>query len=135
MKSAAEIMDRNILVLDAAIPVDKLSEIAAEPSVHYVLVSSDGKILGWIRTDSALTRKLDARTDGLTLRRLAQSWFIFVRDNDTAGTVVRALCNRPGEIAIVVEGNAAHGARHVLGVIGSEHRALALSDSVHVYTR
>jgi CIC family chloride channel protein len=134
VKSAAEIMDRSIRVLDASLSTAQLRDIVdGDQTLRYDVVSREGKVEGWLRVDAPLRSMANATSVQVTLGWLAQSNYVLVHESYAASTVIQILSNRPGQIAVVVRRGQARDARHVLGVIVRDHIAAALSNGSHTY--
>lgn len=134
VRSAAEAMERDVLVLDAATPFGVfLSMAKAQGGLRHVVVTRDGAILGALRVNTDLRRAIGAAAADVTLGSLARPRFITVRETDAVFDVIRTMWAQHAVMAIVVGEPAAADAGRVLGVITKEHLADSVARSIRLY--
>ena len=141
VRSAAEIMEPGVMVLDAATRFgDFLARAAAPRGLQHVVVTRQGRVVGWLRVDTALRRAVGADAATVTLGELAHRTFVVVRPKDAVFSVITAMTAAGAETAIV-SGPAGRpgpagrlGPERVLGVITREHVAEAVAGTVQFYS-
>ena len=132
VRSASEIMQRDVLVLDEATPFTRFLELAAEEGgLRHVVVTSGGTVIGGLRVNTDLRRTLGAMTSDVRLGDLVQPRFTIVRETEVAFDVITAMWNRNATMAIVVGRDG--GTERVLGVVTKEHVADTVARSVKIY--
>jgi len=135
VRRAAEVMDRDILVLDAATRFDDfLKRPEHRGGLAHVVVTDKSRIVGTLRVNTALRRGLEDRYTGVNLGEIAQRNFTIARDEDIAYAVIRRMWRRGSGMAVVVRGarRIPQGA-DVVGVISKEHVADSVAASVSPY--
>jgi CIC family chloride channel protein len=134
VRSAAEIMERDVLVLDEATPFSRFLELAAkEGGLRHVVVTRGGTVIGGLRVNTDLRRTLGVAVNEVKLGDLVQPRFTIVRANEVAFDVITTMRNRDAAMAIVVSHDG--GTERVLGVITKEHLADTVARSIQIYPR
>ena len=134
VRSAAEIMERDVLVLDEATPFAAfLNMAAAQGGLRHVVVTHGGTIMGGLRVNTDLRRALGAAAGDVRLGDLVRPGFIIVGQGDVAFDVIRTIWNRRATMAIVVSRAGGHDPERVLGIITKEHVADTVARSVEIY--
>jgi len=134
VRSAAEIMERDVLVLDEATPFAAfLNMAAAQGGLRHVVVTHGGTITGGLRVNTDLRRALGAAAGDVRLGDLVRPGFIIVGQGDVAFDVIRTIWNRRATMAIVVSRAGGHDPERVLGIITKEHVADTVARSVEIY--
>jgi CIC family chloride channel protein len=134
VRSAAEIMERDVLVLDEATPFARFLELAAkEGGLRHVVVTRGGTVIGGLRVNTDLRRTLGVAVNEVKLGDLVQPRFTIVRANEVAFDVITTMRNRDATMAIVVSHDG--GTERVLGVITKEHLADTVARSIQIYPR
>ena len=134
VRSAADIMERDVLVLDEATPFAKFLELAAKGGgLRHVVVTRGGTVIGGLRVNTDLRRTLDLTTSELRLGDLVQPRFIIVRETEVAFDVITTMWDRNATMAMVVGQD--DGTERVLGVVTKEHVADTVASSVQIYPR
>ena len=132
VRSAAEIMERDVLVLDEATPFSQFLKLAAEEGgLRHVVVTSHGKVLGGLRVNTDLRRTLGVAATDVRLGDLVQPRFTIVGETEVAFDVITTMWNRNATMAIVVSRDG--GTERVLGVMTKEHVADTVARSVQIY--
>ena len=136
VRSAAEIMERGVMVLDAATTfADFLGAAGTAGGLQHVVVTREGNVVGWLRVDTGLRRAVGAAAATATLGELAHRSFVIVRPGDAVFGVITAMRAKGAEAAIVVgAGGGGAGGAPVLGVITPEHVAEAVAGTVEIYS-
>ena len=133
VRSAAEVMERDVIVLDERVSfAELLDEASTQGSMRHVVVTRDGAILGGLRVNTDLRRAIGAAT-GVALGDLVRPNFTLCRETDVAFDVISAISARHAVMAIVLGPAEAGAPPHVVGVITKEHVADAVAQSVRVY--
>jgi len=132
VRSAAEIMERDVLVLDEATAFATFLELAAaQGGLRHVVVTRDGAVLGGLRVNTDLRRTLGAAASTVRLGDLVQPGFTIVRATEVAFDVIRTMWNQHATMAIVVSEEG--GTERVLGVVTKEQIADTVARSVQLY--
>lgn len=133
VRSAAEIMEQDVLVLDeSTLFATFLDMAAAEGGLRHVVVTRDGTITGAVRVNTDLRRALGAAAADVRLAALVRPNFTLVREGDVAFDVIRTIWARRAAMAIVLS-KVGHEQERVLGVITKEHVADTVASSVEIY--
>ena len=134
VRQAAEVMDRDVLVLDAATPLDRfLRDVPEGTALKHIAVCRGERICGVLRINTGLRKGLAGAHTGLTLGDVAQTNFTIARADDTVFDVITRLWRKGGAMAIVVRGAARPRADAVVGMITKEHIADSVAESVKPY--
>ena len=134
VRSAADIMERDVLVLDEATPFARFLELAAKGGgLRHVVVTRSGTVIGGLRVNTDLRRTLDLTASEMRLGDLVQPRFIIVRETEVAFDVITTMWDRNATVAIVVRRDS--GTERVLGVVTKEHVADTVANSVLIYPR
>jgi CIC family chloride channel protein len=135
VRQASEVMDKEILVLDAATRFDDfLKRPEHTGGLSHVVVTDKDRIVGTLRVNTALRRGLEDRYTGVDLGQIAQHNFTVARADDITYEVIRRMWRKKAAMAVVVKG--AHRipkAADVLGVISKEHVADSVAAGVAPY--
>jgi CIC family chloride channel protein len=132
VRSAADIMERDVLVLDEATPFSKFLELAAAGGgLHHVVVTRAGAVMGGLRVNTDLRRTLGVAAGDVRLGDLVQPHFTIVREADVAFDVITTMWDRNATMAIVVSHEG--GTERVLGVVTKEHVADTVARSIQIY--
>jgi CIC family chloride channel protein len=132
VRSAADIMERDVLVLDEATPFARFLELAAKGGgLRHVVVTRGGTVIGGLRVDTDLRRTLGLTASDMRLGDLVQPRFIIVRETEVAFDVITTMWDRNATMAIVVRRE--NGTERVLGVVTKENVADTVASSVQIY--
>ena len=132
VRSAAEIMESDVLVLDEATPFSRFLELAAkEGGLRHVVVTRGGTVVGCLRVNTDLRRTLGVAASEVRLGDLAGPSFTIVREAEVAFDVITSMWDRNAAMAIVV--SHAGGTERVLGVVTKEHVADTVARSIKIY--
>ena len=132
VRSAADIMESDVLVLDQATPFSRFLELAAEGGgLRHVVVTRDGAVIGGLRVNTDLRRTLGVAASEVALGDLVQPRFTIVRGTEVAFDVITTMWNQNASMAIVVSRDG--GTERVLGVVTKEHVADTVARSVQIY--
>jgi len=132
VRSAAEIMESDVLVLDEATPFATFLQLAAaQGGLRHVVITRGGAVIGALRVNTDLRRTVGASAEDVRLGDLVQPGFTIVREDDVAFDVIRTIWDRAATMAIVVSHKG--GTERVLGVVTKEHVADTVARSVQIY--
>ncbi|WP_428538593.1 chloride channel protein [Rhodopila sp.] len=132
VRAAADIMERDVLVLDQATPFSRFLELSAEGGgLRHVVVTRDGEVIGGIRVNTDLRRTLGVAASEVPLGDLVQPRFTVVRETEVAFDVITTMWNQNAAMAIVVSRD--DGTERVVGVVTKEHVADTVARSVQIY--
>ena len=133
VRSAAEIMESDVLVLDEATAFSRFLELAAkEGGLRHVVVTRSGTVVGGVRVNTDLRRTLGVAAGEVRLGDLAQPNFTIVREAEVAFDVITTMWDRNATMAIVVSHDG--GTERVLGVVTKEHVADTVARSIKIYS-
>jgi chloride channel protein, CIC family len=132
VQSAAQVMERDVMVLDEAVPFRDLLRSPQEPAFRHVVVTRDGRIHGVLRINTGLRRAISRDDSSVTLGRLAQRNFIVVEETAAAFDVISQLRRQRAVMAVVLA-HAQAGPPQVSGVIAKEHIADAVASSIRIF--
>ncbi|HEX4260449.1 MAG TPA: chloride channel protein [Acetobacteraceae bacterium] len=134
VRSAAEIMERDVLVLDEGTAfAEFLAIAAAEGGLRHVVVTRAGSIAGGLRVNTDLRRALGAAAGDVPMGALVRPNFIIVSETDVAFDVIKTIRNKRAAMAIVISRAGGAGPERVLGVITKEHVADTVARSIQIY--
>jgi len=132
--NAAEIMERDVLVLEEATPLGRFLDMAAaQGGLRHVVATREGKITGVLSLDDELRRLLRLEAADQPLRRLARTDFTIIREADVAFDIIRGFREGDASIAIVVGHDAGQPTDRVLGVITRDHVAEMVARAIDIY--
>ena len=134
VRSAANVMTDDVLVLDAATPFSAaLRDMIVKGGMAHIVVTQAKDIVGVLRVNTELRRALGATPETLTLGSLASRHFTIVKPTAVAFDVIAAMWRKRASMAVVVEPAQGEEAGHVLGVITKEHVADTVASSITIY--
>ena len=135
VRSAAEIMERDVLVLDEGTPFAAFLDMArSQGGLRHVVVTRNGTILGGLRVNTDLRRALGAAGEA-TLGDLVRPGFTIVGETAVAFDVIKTIWALGAQMAIVTTRSADQEPERVLGVITKEHIADTVARSIKIYPR
>jgi CIC family chloride channel protein len=132
VQSAAQVMETDVLVLDADVPFRDLLRSPDDPAFRHVVVTRGGRIHGVLRINTGLRRAVSRDDPSLTVGRLAQHNYIVVDESDAAFDVISQLRQHRATMAVVTAGQP-FGPLQVSGVIAKEHIADAVASSIRIF--
>jgi chloride channel protein, CIC family len=133
VRSAKEIMERDVLVLDEHVTfADFLNMATVQGGLRHVVVTRGGSIVGGLRVNTDLRRAIGAAT-GVGLGDLVRPNFTIVRETDVAFDIISTISAKRAVMAIVLGRIEGDEADRVLGVITKEHVADTVAQSVQIY--
>jgi CIC family chloride channel protein len=134
VRHANEIMDKDVLVLPAAMDFDSfLRQPEHQGALKHVVVIRNNRIYGVLRVNTGLRRGLEAAYTGVTLGDVAQRDFTIAREDDIAFDVIDRMWRKGGAMAVVVAGKGVPTGAEVRGIISKEHVADSVADSIKGY--
>ncbi len=134
VRKAADVMDRDVLVLDETTKFATfLGMAAAAGGLRHVVVTREGRIIGVLRVNTDLRRAIGAAASDVRLGDLVGRRFEVVRDTAATFDVIAAMWRSGAAMAVVVGPEPAEGNRQVLGIISKEHVADAVAASIRLY--
>jgi CIC family chloride channel protein len=136
VRTAREVMDADVLVLDADESFDAfLREHESEGKLKHVVVTRGDKLYGVIRVNTGLRRGLEAAATGVTLADVANRNFTIVSEDAVAFDVIDRMWRKQAMMAVVLTADAAPSGDYVRGVITKEHVADSVADSIRIYPK
>jgi len=134
VRHANEIMDKDVLVLPAAMDFDSfLRQPEHQGALKHVVVIRNNRIYGVLRVNTGLRRGLEAAYTGVTLGDVAQRDFTIAREDDIVFDVIDRMWRKGGAMAVVVAGKGVPTGAEVRGIISKEHVADSVADSIKGY--
>ncbi len=136
VRRAEDVMERDILVLDATTGFERfLDEAGSKGALRHVVVTDGPRIKGVIRVNTGLRRAVGKVDAQVTLGELASPHFTIVRAGDAVFDVIARLGRRRAWMAIVVRPCRVPRAKDVAGVITKEHVADSVAGNIKIYSR
>jgi CIC family chloride channel protein len=133
VQNAAQVMETDVLVLDAQVPFSDLLGRPEGPAFRHVVVTKEQEIVGVLRINTGLRRAVSQADSDIALGTLAQRNFIVVRESDVASSVITRLRKQHAVMAVVLGQAGEQGPARVLGVIAKEHIADAVASSIRIF--
>ncbi|WP_284947780.1 chloride channel protein [Acidisoma cladoniae] len=132
--SAADIMERDLLVLEETVPFATFAAMAAsQGGLQHVVVTREGVIVGGLHVGVDLRLALQTTPPDVTLKELMQKSFTIVRETNVAFDVITMMGRKHASMAIVISQVHDHEPQRVLGVITKEHVADTVMRSIEIY--
>jgi len=128
-------MESNVLILPASLSFDSFLELAGEARrLQYIVIADGDRIMGVQRINTALRYGLAGTGTGVSLGEIARSDFTIAREEDVLFNVIDRMSRRRAMMAVVLRGQARiPRADHVAGIIGKEHIADCVAESIKGY--
>ncbi|HEY2021012.1 chloride channel protein [Paraburkholderia sp.] len=133
VQKASQVMETDVLVLDARVPFRELILSVEGPAFRHVVVTRQQELYGVLRINTGLRRAVSQSDSDIELGTLAQRNFIVVQEKDVAFSVISRLWKQHAVMAVVVEQHDGAGPVRVLGVIAKEHIAEAVAGSIEIF--
>jgi CIC family chloride channel protein len=134
VRSAGDVMERDVLVLDEATPFAHFLDLAAAVGgLRHAVVTRHGEIIGALRVNTDLRRAVGAAGSDVRLGELVGRKFVVVADTLAAFDVIAGMWRAGAAMAVVVGPPVAGERQPVLGVISKEHVADAVAASIRMY--
>jgi chloride channel protein, CIC family len=136
VRSARDVMDRDVVLVDEATSFQEFLRQAAEPGgLRHVVVTRGRLIVGVLRVNMDLRQAVGAAANDVAMGALAQRRFSVVRADAVVFDVITRMSRRGATMGIVVDGAGRPRADKVIGVITREHIADEVAHSVRMYPR
>ena len=135
VRHASDVMDRSALVLPASLSFDEFLE-HPELSGHmqHVVIVEGNRIVGVQRVNTALRHGLEGKQTGATLGEVARKNFTIAREDDVLFDIIDRMWRHKAIMAVVIHGSGrVPRADQVVGIIGKEHIADSVADSIKGY--
>jgi chloride channel protein, CIC family len=133
VQSAAQVMETDVLVLDAQVQFRDMLGGSGEPAFRHVVVTRSSQIYGVLRINTGLRRAVSQGAPEITLGKLAQRNFIVAQQDEAVFGVISRLWKERAVMAVVIEQHEGRDAIRVLGVIAKEHIAEAVASSIKIF--
>jgi chloride channel protein, CIC family len=134
IRPAADVMDKDFLVLPKSMGFDEFLRRPDHGDRHRHIIVTDGdKIIGTLRVNTALRRGLEEAYTGVTLGDVSSRAFTVARDDDIMFGIIGRFWRKQATMIVVVRGKGIPRASDVIGVITKEHVADSVADSVRPY--
>jgi CIC family chloride channel protein len=131
IRSAAEVMERNVIVAPAETDFGKfLRSHGDKGEMKHVVVVRDNHIVGVLRVNTALRRGLEAAHAGVTLGDIVRRNFTLARENDVVFNVVHRMARHGASMAVVFKVAGNWRPSQIIGIISKEHIADSVSESI-----
>ncbi len=136
VKTASDIMERDVLVVPEDMPFEQLlAKIGDRGGMQHLVATKGQRITGVLRLNVDIRNTLSAAGPGVKVGDIVRRNFTIARDTDVAAAVINRLWRRKGAMAVVVGGTTRPRAAGVIGVITKDHIADAVAGSVEMYPR
>jgi CIC family chloride channel protein len=135
VRHASDVMDRSALVLPASLSFDEfLKHPELSGHMQHVVIVEGNRIVGVQRVNTALRQGLEGKQTGATLGEVARKNFTIAREDDVLFDIIDRMWRRKAIMAVVVHGpGRVPRADQVVGIIGKEHIADSVADSIKGY--
>jgi chloride channel protein, CIC family len=134
VRSAADAMDRNFVLVDEGTSFDEfLHRAGGTGGLRHVVVTRGKLIVGALRVNTSLRRTVSAAGANTLMGALMQRDFTIVRKSAVMFDVIGRMRRRRAFMGIVVDGKGVPRNSDVVGVITKEHIADEVADSVRMY--
>jgi CIC family chloride channel protein len=135
VQSAADIMERDVLVLDEKTPFSEFVRLAAvQGGLRHAVVTRAGAILGGLLVDADLRIAVGLTGNDLKLGDLVTPNFTIVGERDAAFDVINSFSRKNVIMAIVVGVTRVGESQRVLGIITKGHVADTVARSIELYS-
>ncbi|HEY1559568.1 MAG TPA: chloride channel protein [Caulobacteraceae bacterium] len=136
VRRASEVMDHDVVVLDAETSFDDfLRQPEHDGRLRHVVVTQKGRLFGVIRVNTGLRRGLETTHTGVSLGEVASRNFSVVGEDAVVFDVIERMWRKGAVMTIVTKGRGVPHGDDVVGVITKEHVADSVADSVQIYPR
>ncbi len=136
VRSAADVMDRNFLLVDENQSFAEFLRMAGGPGgMRHVVVTRGNLIVGVLRVNTSLRQTVSTAGASVPMGALAQRNFTIVRKNAVVFDVIARLWRRRAIMGVVVDGPRRPRRDDVVGVVTKEHIADEVASSVSMYPR
>ncbi len=134
VRRAGEVMDKDILVLPAAMKFDEFLRLPDHGGrMRHVVITQGHAIEGVLRVNTALRHGLEGAYTGLTLGEVAITNFTVAHQEDVMFNVIGEMSRRNAAMVIVSRTMGLPSASDVVGLITKEHVADSVSESISPY--
>ncbi|TCG05987.1 chloride channel protein [Paraburkholderia steynii] len=133
VQNAGQVMETDVLILDARAQFRAALSHAAEPAFRHIVVTRNSEIYGVLRINTGLRRAVSHGAPDITLGALAQRNFIVVRENEAVFGVISRLWKERAVMAVVVQQSSRDDMVRVIGVIAKEHIAEAVASTIRIF--
>jgi chloride channel protein, CIC family len=135
VRRAAEVMERDMLILPQSMPFDKFLELPEHNSrLRHVVITKDNKITGVLRVNTALRRGLEGAFASVSLGDVASEQFAIARPEDIMFNVIGRMWRNDAVMTIVVKADGIPRPDSVIGLITKEHVADSVAASIMPYS-
>jgi chloride channel protein, CIC family len=135
VRSAADAMERDVVLVDEATPFAEFLKSAGSGELRHVVVTRGNLIVGVLRVNTRLRQTVSATGADVPMGTLAHRQFTIVRKNSVMFEVIQRLWRRRATMGVVVSETGRPRADRVVGVITKEHVADEVARSVRIYPR
>jgi chloride channel protein, CIC family len=136
VRSAADVMDRDFLLVEADTSFEEFLRLSADTGgMRHVVLTNANRIVGVLRVNTDLRRTVSAAGGSVPMGTLAQRNFTIVRMDAVVFDVIARFWRRKAIMGVVVDGPGRPRANNVVGVITKEHVADEVASSVRMYPR
>ena len=134
IRSAGEVMERNVLIAPADADFDEfLRQHGTKGGMKHVVVARNNHVAGVLRVNTGLRRGLEAAHAGVKLGDVAQRNFTVARESDVVFDVVRRMARHDATMAVVSKTGGRWRPSQIVGVISKEHIADSVSESIRPF--
>ena len=136
VRHASDVMDRTALVLSASLSFDEfLKHPELSGRMQHIVIVEGNRIVGVQRVNTALRHGLvEGKETGVTLGEVARKNFTIAREEDVIFDVIDRMWRHGAIMAVVIRGpSRVPRPDRVVGIIGKEHIANSVADSIKGY--
>jgi CIC family chloride channel protein len=135
VRRTVDVMDTGMLVLPRGMAFDEFLRLPHHDGrLRHVVVTTDDRVTGVLRVNTALRKGLEASYTGVTLGDVASSQFVIARADDIMFNVIGRMWRKKAMMTVVVSGDGIPRPANVIGLITKEHVADSVAESIKPYS-
>ncbi len=133
IRDVADLMERDIVVIDRSASLADLRADPGNADVRYAVLTEDRRVVGVLPLDRSMMRALATGSPETPLGDLVTGRFVTVRPLDVAFDVISLMDHRKAAVAVVLDTVHADQQERVLGLITQNTIAGSVAASIRLY--
>jgi len=134
VRRATDVMDTDFVVqADSATFGDFLKRPDNAGRVRYIIVAKGERVAGVIRVNTALRHGHEENFADISLGEIASHEFTIAREDDIMFDVIGRMWRKKAQMAVVIKDGRMPRITEVVGIIGKEHVADSVAESIRPY--
>lgn len=135
VRRTGDVMDKDMLVLPRTMAFDEFLRLPHHDGrLRHVVVTTDDRITGVLRVNTALRKGLEGAFTGVSLGDVASSQFVIARVDDIMFSVIGRMWRKKAVMTVVVRKDGVPRPSDVIGLITKEHIADSVAESIKPYS-